>query len=122
MSTCTITIYHNVETDSEGRHTALLDGYCAGDRLRRVFQANISRDGLGADDTESIAERVFEMGNVLDSGYYAHDPLHAHARTYRRDGLVRSVSVGDLIVVENEEGDPTFLAVESIGFRALALV
>jgi hypothetical protein len=55
----TVTIWHNVAHDAEGRHTAMLDGYRPGDPMVRVFayQASPGRPA------EEIAEEAFAIFN-----------------------------------------------------------
>jgi hypothetical protein len=53
----TVTIWHNVAFDGQGRHTALLDGYQPGDPVVRVFayQADSGRPA------EGIADEAFDI-------------------------------------------------------------
>jgi hypothetical protein len=55
----TVTIWHNVAFDGEGRHVAMLDGYLPGDPVVRVFayQADIGRPA------EEIAAEAFDIFN-----------------------------------------------------------
>jgi len=58
MTTITVTIWHNVAVDGQGRHTGMLEGYQPGDPVVRVFtyQADPA-------DPEEIAEEAFAIGN-----------------------------------------------------------
>ena len=55
----TVTIWHNVAFDGQGRHTAMLDGYQPGDPVVRVFayQASPGRTA------EEIADEAFDTFN-----------------------------------------------------------
>jgi hypothetical protein len=55
----TVTIWHNVAFDGQGRHTAMLDGYQPGDPVVRVFayQASPGRPA------EEIADEAFDTFN-----------------------------------------------------------
>ncbi len=55
----TVTIWHNVAFDDQGRHTAMLDGYQPGDRVVRVFAYQAS-PGRSA---EELAEEAFAIFN-----------------------------------------------------------
>ena len=55
----TVTIWHNVAFDDQGRHTAMLDGYQPGDPVVRVFAYQAS-PGRAA---EEIAEEAFAIFN-----------------------------------------------------------
>ena len=55
----TVTIWHNVAFDDQGRHTAMLDGYQPGDPVVRVF-AHQASPGRSA---EEIAEEAFAIFN-----------------------------------------------------------
>jgi hypothetical protein len=55
----TVTIWHNVAFDGQGRHTAMLDGYQAGDPMVRVFAYQV-RPGRSA---EEIADEAFDTFN-----------------------------------------------------------
>lgn len=43
MTTITVTIWHNVARDQEGRHNALLDGFTPGDPMVRAVSWTASR-------------------------------------------------------------------------------
>jgi hypothetical protein len=55
----TVTIWHNVAFDDQGRHTAMLDGYQPGDPVVRVFAYQAS-PGRSA---EEIADEAFDTFN-----------------------------------------------------------
>jgi hypothetical protein len=55
----TVTIWHNVVFDGQGRHTAMLDGYQPGDPMVRVFAYQAS-PGRSA---EEIADEAFDIFN-----------------------------------------------------------
>ncbi len=54
----TVTIWHNVARDGEGRPTAMLDGYRPGDPVVRVFTYQADPAGR---DPEQIAEEAFAI-------------------------------------------------------------
>ncbi len=56
----TLTIWHNVAHDTEGRHIAMLDGYQPGDPMVRVFTYQVSPAGRSP---EQIAEEAFAICN-----------------------------------------------------------
>ena len=56
----TVTIWHNVAHDGEGRPTAMLDGYRPGDPMVRVFTYQADPAGR---PPEEIAEEAFDTFN-----------------------------------------------------------
>jgi hypothetical protein len=54
----TLTIWHNVAHDAEGRHTAMLDGYQPGDPVVAVFTYQADPAGRTA---EQIADEAFDI-------------------------------------------------------------
>ena len=98
----TVTIWHNVASDDQGRHTAMLDGYQPGDPVVRVFayQASPGRPA------EEIAEEAFAIcnGHPSDAG-----GADLSRRYYERE--LRSLSHGDIVAV-GEAG----LAVGRVGW------
>ena len=56
----TVTIFHNVARDGEGRPTGMLDGYQPGDQVVRVFTYRADPAGR---DPEEIAEEAFAICN-----------------------------------------------------------
>ena len=56
----TITIWHNVAHDGEGRHSAMLDGYQPGDPMVRVFTYQADPAGRSP---EEIADEAFDTFN-----------------------------------------------------------
>ena len=86
----TVTIWHNVAFDGQGRHTAMLDGYQPGDAMVAVFayQADPGRPA------EGIADEAFAIFNK-----HPRDAAGAElARAYYGRSL-RSLSVGDVVVI-----------------------
>ena len=84
----TVTIWHNVASDEQGRHTAMLGGYHPGDPVVRVFAYQAS-PGRSA---EEIAEDAFAIFND-----HPGDAAGAElARAYYGRRL-RSLSVGDIV-------------------------
>ena len=63
----TVTIWHNVARDGEGRPTGMLDGYQPGDPMVRVFTYQADPAGR---DPEEIAEEAFAIcnGQPRDAG------------------------------------------------------
>ena len=103
MTEITVTVWHNVRTDSEGRNLAMLDGYTPGDPMVRVFTYQTEPRGR---TPEQIAEDAFAAFN----GHPADAEGTALARAYYERRL-RSLSKGD-IVAAGEAG----LAVAGIGW------
>jgi hypothetical protein len=101
-----VTIFHNVTRNEEGR-LVNFDRYATGAPLVRVF----AYDSFRADSAEKLAENAFYLFNV-DPCFMQPDDYEI-ARSYRDRGL-RSVSVGDVIMV----GGAAF-TVERTGFGAL---
>jgi hypothetical protein len=56
----TVTIWHNVAFDAEGRHTAMLDGYQPGDPVVAAFTYQADPAGRTA---EQIAAEAFDIFN-----------------------------------------------------------
>jgi hypothetical protein len=105
MTRLTITIWHNVARDGEGRHTGF-GGFTPGDPMVKVFAYETESAGRTA---EEIAEHAFSMFNDAPGDAEAVEL----ARQYR-SRLLRSVSTGDLVVVGEAP-----LTVERFGFRPL---
>jgi hypothetical protein len=56
----TVTVFHNVARDGDGRPTGMLDGYRPGDPVVRVFTYQADPAGRSP---EEIAEEAFAIGN-----------------------------------------------------------
>jgi hypothetical protein len=56
----TVTVFHNVARDGQGRPTGMLDGYQPGDPIVRVFTYQADPAGR---DPEQIAEEAFAICN-----------------------------------------------------------
>jgi hypothetical protein len=56
----TVTIWHNVTIDAQGRHTGMLDGYQPGNLMVRVFAYQADPSGRSP---EAIAEEAFAICN-----------------------------------------------------------
>jgi hypothetical protein len=106
MSKLTISIWHNVARDAQGRHTGFLDGFTPGDEMVKVFTYEMESAGRSV---EEIAEQAFAMFNDAPSGSEAAEL----ARQYRARQL-RSLSVGDIVTVGEAP-----LTVERFGFAPL---
>jgi hypothetical protein len=95
--TITVTLWHNVAFDGQGRHTAMLDGYQPGDSVVRVF-AYQTDSGRPA---EEVAEEAFGFVRVItrtERGVRHLQRLSPEprgeelARRYYRHRLLRSLS------------------------------
>jgi hypothetical protein len=84
----TVTIWHNVAFDDQGRHTAMLDGYQPGDPMVRVF-AYQTAPGRPADE---VADEAFDIftGHPRDAA----DADLACAYDQRR---LRPLAAGDVV-------------------------
>ena len=86
----TVTVFHNVARDGQGRPTGMLDGYQPGDPVVCVFayQASPGRPA------EEIAEEAFAIcnGHPADA-----DGKELARRYYGRE--LRSLSKGDVVAV-----------------------
>jgi len=91
-ATITVSIWHNVTRDSEGRPTGYF-GFNPGDSMVRVFTYQAPADGRPA---EAVAEEAFEAFNA-DPELLTGRQLELAIR-YRNRAL-RSLSRGDLVVV-----------------------
>jgi hypothetical protein len=101
----TISIWHNVTRDPEGRHAGF-GGFTPGDQMVKVFTYDTPATGRSP---AGIAEDAFAALNDAPRS----DAAAALARQYRQRRL-RSLSVGDMVVV-----DETALTVASAGFASL---
>jgi hypothetical protein len=87
----TVTIWHNVAHDGEGRHSAMLDGYQPGDPMVRVFTYQAHPAGR---TPEEIADEAFDTFND-----HPRDPDGADLACAYYGRRLRSLSVGDVVVV-----------------------
>jgi hypothetical protein len=87
----TVTIWHNVARDAEGRHIAMLDGYRPGDPVVAVFTYQADPAGRTA---ERIADEAFAICNGHPRDAHGYDLAR---RYYERE--LRSLSVGDIVAV-----------------------
>jgi hypothetical protein len=101
----TVTIWHNVAFDEQGRHTAMLDGYQPGDPMVCVFAYQAS-PGRSA---EEIADEAFDTFND-----HPRDPGGADLACAYYGRRLRSLSVGDVVAV-TADGEVR-LAVAKIGW------
>ena len=87
----TLTIWHNVATDAQGRHAGMLDGYQPGNPMVLVFAYQADPAGRSP---EAIAEEAFAIcnGHPRDAG-----GEDLSRRYYERE--LRSLSVGDIVAV-----------------------
>ena len=99
----TVTIFHNVARDGDGRPTGMLDGYQPGDPMVRVFTYQAGPAGRAPED---IAEEAFAIcnGHPADA-----DGADLARRYYDRE--LRSLSKGDVVAI-GEIG----LAVAGVGW------
>jgi len=87
----TVTIWHNVAFDGQGRHTAMLDGYQPGDPVVAVFTYQAGPAGRTA---EEIAEEAFAIFND-----HPGDAAGAELACAYYGRRLRSLSVGDVVAV-----------------------
>ena len=80
----TVTIFHNVARDGQGRPTGMLDGYHPGDPVVRVFTYQADPAGR---DPEQIAEEPYAICNGHPSDA---DGADLSCRYYERE--LRSLS------------------------------
>jgi hypothetical protein len=99
----TVTIWHNVAHDGEGRHSAMLDGYQPGDPMVRVFTYQADPAGR---PPEEIADEAFDTFNDHPRDRDGADLACAYYG--RRLG---SLSKGDVVAVGE-----IALAVASLGW------
>jgi hypothetical protein len=102
----TVTIWHNVAHDSEGRHSAMLDGYQPGDPVVRVFTYQAEPAGRTA---QEVADEAFDTFND-----HPPDPDGADLACAYYGRRLRSLSVGDVVAVELD--GEVRLAVAGIGW------
>jgi hypothetical protein len=84
----TVTIWHNVATDTAGHRTGMLDGYQPGDPMVRVFTYQADPAGR----PEEVAEEAFAICNDHPPHPYGQDLAR---RYYERE--LRSLSKGDVV-------------------------
>ena len=77
----TVTIWHNVALDAEGRHTAMLDGYQPGDPVVAVFTYQADPAGRTA---EQIADEAYDT-------YAGPDLVRARVITHGDDKMAGGV-------------------------------
>jgi hypothetical protein len=87
----TVTVWHNVAFDDQGRHTAMLDGYQPGDPVVRVFAYQADPTGR---PPEAIAEEAFAICND-----HPGDAAGAELACAYYGRRLRSLSKGDVVVV-----------------------
>jgi hypothetical protein len=87
----TVTIWHNVAFDDQGRHTAMLDGYQPGDPVVRVFAYQADPAGRSP---EEVADEAFDTFND-----HPRDPDGADLACAYYGRRLRSLSKGDVVVV-----------------------
>jgi hypothetical protein len=87
----TVTVWHNVATDAQGRPAGMLHGYQPGHPVIRVFAYQADPAGCSP---EAIAEEAFAIcnGHPRDAG-----GEDLSRRYYQRE--LRSLSVGDIVSV-----------------------
>lgn len=111
-----VTVFHNIAGDEHGRTIAMLDGYQHGHPLVPVLQDLV---GLGTPTEGGVSELLEHYYHLLNVG---DDPAfggpHPLAVIYRQQGN-RSLSVGDVIAIENG-AVVSWFAVASFGFDPLA--
>ncbi len=111
MKTFTADVFYNCTLDDKGRHTAMVDGYTAGDPLACVARFDVTTENeFNKLDAFSIAaEKVYRQMNHVDgSEYIARMPNN------------RSMSVGDVVRLLADNGEETWMAVDDIGFKFIA--
>jgi hypothetical protein len=110
MANHTVTIYLNVQYDATGHLSGMLDGYQAGDEVTPVF-TYCPWDK--SDYTPvMLAEDAFRLFNAPEESITQKYDLKITLR-YRANKL-RSLSVGDLVMIDGE-----VFACEKMGFRHL---
>ena len=87
--TITVTIWHNVALDGQGRLTAMLDGYQPGDPVVRVFTYEADPAGRTA---EEIADEAYDTFNG-----HPRDPDGADLSCAYYERRLRSLSAGDVV-------------------------
>ena len=97
MAHHTIIIYLNVQHDADGRPTGMLDGYQYGDEVTPVFA--YSPEGKDDYTPAMLAEDAFRIFNAPQE-YLSPADVKIEAR-YRANKL-RSLSVGDIVMVDGE--------------------
>ena len=102
----TVTIWHNVAHDAEGRHSAMLDGYQPGDPVVRVFTYQADPAGRTA---QEIANEAFDTFND-----HPRDPDGDDLACAYYGRRLRSLSVGDIMGVALD--GEVRLAVAKIGW------
>jgi hypothetical protein len=108
--TTTVTVFHNVATDYAGRPLGMLDGYAPGHPLVPVAQWPAA-DGVSVAQAAGLA---FDVLNVGDDPEFRPDGPDARAVEYRARAN-RSMSVGDVVRIQNAAGD-VWLACASFGW------
>ena len=103
----TVTIWHNVAHDAEGRHPAMLDGYQPGDPVVAVFTYQADPAGRTA---EQIADEAFDIFND-----HPRDPDGADLACAYYGRRLRSLSAGDVVAA----GD-VLLAVAPVGWEPVS--
>ena len=85
----TVSVWHNVATDAQGRHTGMLDGYQPGNPMVCVFAYQAGPAGRSP---EAIAEEAFTFND------HPRNPEGEElARQYYRHRLLRSLPAGDVM-------------------------
>jgi len=101
-----VTVLHN---SGRGRFF----GYEAGDTLVRVFDLSVSASGV-----EAAAEVVFAVANSYPGELFCEPAYAGVVAAYRAAGL-RSLSVGDVLIIADHTGVKTAWACAPAGFDQL---
>lgn len=116
-----VRVLHNEERDEAGRWLSIMRGYEAETAaLRDVFSLRLADPLRVGEDLETsllrLCEHVYEFTNADADLLPAADA--ERARAYRAKH-VRSLSIGDVVIVELPDSIHAF-AVDTVGFKKIA--
>ncbi len=102
-------VMYNQQVDEEGRSLGMIRGYEDGDKLKHIVTLNIVAETPEEQDKYAIAEAIYRQMNHVDG-----------TEIIAARPTIRSMSVGDVLLISDAEGKIAELAVDSFGWKELS--